>query len=99
MARPGTFPKGKSGNPGGRQKGVAEVQALAREYTKDAVNALVSICKGAKNPPAARVSAASALLDRGYGKPSQTTKLEGDVTLTLAALVEQSMKGEVDKTG
>jgi len=33
---------------------------------------------GQKNcAPAARVAAAVALLDRGYGKPKQTTALEG----------------------
>lgn len=63
--------KGKSGNPGGRPKVVAEVKELARQYTTDAISALAEICKNPKAPPAARVAAAQALLDRGYGKPTQ----------------------------
>jgi len=63
--------KGQSGNPGGRPKEIAEVKELAREYTGKAVETLVSIMSDPKAPPAARVSAANALLDRGYGKPPQ----------------------------
>jgi hypothetical protein len=65
------FKKGQSGNPGGRPKVVAEVQELARQNTTAAVETLVSIMTDAKAAPAARVSAANALLDRGYGKPPQ----------------------------
>ena len=36
-----------------------------------AINALVSIMNNPKASDAARVSAATALLDRGYGKPQQ----------------------------
>ena len=65
------FQKGQSGNPGGRPKVVAEVKALAREHTAEAVQTLVSIMNDPQCAPAARVSAANALLDRGYGKPPQ----------------------------
>ena len=47
------------------------MRALAQEYTAAAVLALAEIMKGGDAPPAARVSAASALLDRGHGKPAQ----------------------------
>jgi hypothetical protein len=36
-----------------------------------AVNTLAGIAKSLKCPPAARVTAACALLDRGWGKPAQ----------------------------
>ena len=65
------FLKGQSGNPGGRPKVIAEVQELARQHTTEAVETLVSIMTDAKAASAARVSAANALLDRGYGKPQQ----------------------------
>ena len=72
MARPKGLPK-----TGGRRAGVpnratAEVKALAGEFTGAAVATLAEIMMSREAPPAARVSAASALLDRGHGKPTQT---------------------------
>lgn len=66
------FAKGQSGNPGGRPKEDPELKELARAKTKDAIQTLASIMKSKKAPAAARVSAACALLDRGYGKPVQS---------------------------
>ena len=71
------FKKGQSGNPGGRPKVIAEVKELARAHTGEAIDTLVSIMANAKAAPAARVSAANALLDRGYGKPPQHITGEG----------------------
>ena len=71
------FEKGQSGNPGGRPKVVAEVKELARAHTGQAIETLVSIMSNPKSAPAARVSAANALLDRGYGKPPQHITGEG----------------------
>jgi hypothetical protein len=65
------FEKGQSGNPGGRPKVIAEVKELARAHTGEAIETLVSIMTNPKSAPAARVSAANSLLDRGYGKPPQ----------------------------
>jgi hypothetical protein len=59
------FRKGQSGNPGGRPKEVAEVKAHARAQTTIAINTLVSIAKSKNATDAARVSACTALLDRG----------------------------------
>ena len=70
LGRP--FKKGESGNPGGRPRQIADIQALAREHSVRAVNALTSIMEDEKASPAARVSAASAILDRAYGRPIAT---------------------------
>jgi hypothetical protein len=66
------FVKGVSPNPGGRPKVVGHVRELAREHTAVAVGTLVTVMKNTKSPPAARVAAANALLDRGYGRPGST---------------------------
>ena len=67
---------GQSGNPGGRPKDIAEVRDLARQHTAVAIAALVEIAKSGKSE-SARVSAAEALLDRGYGRPAQSVTLDG----------------------
>ena|SRR5262245_61208075 len=61
----------------GRPKVVAEIKELAREHTGEAIHTLVSIMTNPKSAPAARVSAANSLLDRGYGKPPQHITGEG----------------------
>jgi hypothetical protein len=70
-------PNRPGGNAGkGRPRGVpnkatAAVREIAQRYTVEAVEALAAVMRDAKAPPAARVSAATALLDRGHGKPTQ----------------------------
>lgn len=53
-----------------------EVEALARTHTETALNALVRVCTDTDAPAAAQVSAAVALLDRGWGRAKQTVVLE-----------------------
>lgn len=72
------FQPGQSGNPGGRPKAAHRVRDLARERTEDAIDVLVSIMRDEGAPAPARVSAASAILDRGYGKPSQPVDGDGE---------------------
>jgi len=71
----GTFAPGHSGNPTGRPAVVAEITELARAHTANAIATLVAICRNGASE-SARVAAANALLDRGYGRPSQAIEHE-----------------------
>jgi len=48
-----------------------DIRSLARSHTATAVRTLAGIMKERRAPAAARVSAAIALLDRGWGEPEQ----------------------------
>ena len=82
------FTKGVSGNPGGRPKVLGDVQELARQKSPEAIETLSKILLDEKAAPAARVAAANALLDRGYGKPTQP------ISQTLAKVDPSTMSDE-----
>lgn len=49
----------------------SEIKSLARVHTVSVLKTLAAIAKHSKGPPAARVAACQALLDRGWGKAAQ----------------------------
>lgn len=63
---------GQSGNPKGRPRTDHEVVALAKLHTQEALEALVRIATEGQSESAV-VSAATAILDRGWGRPHQTS--------------------------
>ncbi len=69
------FVKGKSGNPGGKPKGIGDMRALARCHTEKALAVLVAALESSRED--IRVKAADALLDRGWGKPTQCLEHSG----------------------
>lgn len=81
------FVKGKSGNPGGRPNDSA-LRDLCRAKTTAAISTLAKIMASKKAPAAARVAAACALLDRGYGKPAQALTGEGGGLIKAKITVE-----------
>jgi hypothetical protein len=83
----GQFQKGRSGNAGGRPKVTKSLRIEARKYMELALGTLV---EGAKK---GSITAACAILDRGYGKPEQAIDLrmlfEKKMSeMTLAELVQ-----------
>jgi hypothetical protein len=75
------FKPGTSGNPGGRPKQLQAVVQAARQYTELAIATLVAVMKDPKSPGSARIAAAVAILDRGWGKPSQAIEHSGGLDL------------------
>lgn len=65
------FKPGQSGNPGGRPKALVSLVELARSQTEASILTLIAIRDKENAPEGARVSAAQALLDRGWGKAPQ----------------------------
>jgi hypothetical protein len=90
----GQWLPGSSPNPGGRPKIIEDIRDLAREHTQTAINALVRIAESGKQE-SARVAAASALLDRGWGKPTQP--LSGDKDAPPIGLSIEDQRREISE--
>jgi hypothetical protein len=85
-----SWKRGQSGNRGGHPKRsatieahkiIADVKAAARELTPQALGTLQEIMEDKKAPPAARVTAATEILSRGWGRPA--TRLEAEAEMGL----------------
>jgi hypothetical protein len=63
---------GEVRNPLGRPKIPKDVKEMARALVPEAIKILGQIMRDKEATPPARVSAASVILDRAYGKPAQT---------------------------
>ena len=90
---PASWKPGQSGNPKGRPKAEIDIAALARVHGPRCIQV---IAKMLDDPDSrVRVSAATVLLDRGFGKPNQNVTATGDGTLTLHLLAAQAIGREL----
>ena len=101
MSRGRPFAKGESGNPGGRPRVEGEIRELARQHTGTALRTLIEIAERGENE-SARVAAANALLDRGYGKPAVPVvpaDLPEVITINFGTELRQPNGAEHGSTG
>jgi len=72
-----------------RARTLTEIRSLARSHSRTAIRVLVGIMRSEDATPAARVSAANAILDRGWGKAAQPVENGEDQPLELVHRVER----------
>ena len=78
MAQHGGKRPGAGRKPGHVSKAKLDIAERAKTHGDAALQALVDVMQDAKAPHSARVSAANAILDRGYGKPHQAVSHGGE---------------------
>lgn len=76
--RPVPIRRDQSHQAAGIRQQEREVRALARQWTVEALEALVEIMRDHKQPGSVRVSAITYLLDRGWGRPRQSVEVSGE---------------------
>lgn len=80
-----------AGRPAGAKSKVGQdLREAAQAFTDDALSVLAEIMRDDEQPAASRVSAASAILDRGHGKPTQVM----DTTVRLADVSDEPVVSE-----
>jgi hypothetical protein len=62
----------------GQRKSRTEIASLARGYTETVLKMLAGLVTREDVAPAARIAAGTALLDRGWGKPTQSINLHDE---------------------
>ena len=72
----GRFQKGESGNPGGRSKLPADIRSAFKAKAPQALEVLTR-CLQSEDDRIAML-AAQAILDRGYGRPTQSIDVRED---------------------
>ena len=70
-------------------KTITEIRSLARSHTRTAINVLVGVMRAKDATAAARVSAANAILDRGWGKATQPLESSDDGAIDLIHRIER----------
>jgi hypothetical protein len=70
-------------------KAVTEIRSLARSHTRTALRVLVGVMRSNDATPAARVAAANAILDRGWGKATQPLENGNDGAFELIHRIER----------
>lgn len=95
-----TWKKGQTANPGGRSPRMTpdgkSLTELCRIHTADAITTLHDIMQATANEPKDRITAALALLDRGWGKPKEAIDIDARIEGGLGLPVIQILRYESD---
>jgi hypothetical protein len=70
-------------------RSLTEIRSLARSHTRTALNVLVGVMRNTDATPAARIAAANAILDRGWGKATQPVGNGDDGAFELIHRIER----------
>lgn len=94
-ARPGAGRK-----PGKVSAAKRALSEMAKDHAEAAIQTLAAIHADDEAPPAARVSAAVAILDRAYGKPPQMLDLtSSDGSMTPKPTIIEFVSPDMDDEG
>lgn len=74
----GRFPKGVSGNPGGRPQGLGTYIRTETQDGQAIADFMLAVMKDPARKVDQRMEAATWLADRGFGKPAQVIAHGGD---------------------
>jgi hypothetical protein len=83
----------------GQRKSRTEIASLARGYTETVLKMLAGLVTREDVSPAARIAAGVALLDRGWGKPTQSLDLHDErppITEVLNRIVDPENPDRVE---
>ena len=81
---------------GGRQAGTpnkitADVRALAQQHAPDVLAALLSIAGDSEQHGSARVAACKEILDRGYGKSQEPSRMGFMANMPMSSLTDDQL--------
>jgi len=79
-----------------KARSVTNIRSEARKHTETALNTLTAIASQPKAPAAARVAAATALLDRGWGKAAQPLTGEDGKGPAVIEVIRRIVDGAED---
>lgn len=101
MSQHGGKRAGAGRKPGSRNRATIEqlgsITEIAQRHGEGAIAILAAIASDTEAPAAARVSAANAILDRGFGKPQQAVEHSNpDGSMKMPAVIQFIGVGDDD---